>query len=291
MTNKELSVIIPCYNEAPDVLNKTITEIKNSLTSVENLNWEIIVVNDGSLKYDYSDWQADTSTRMIHHRNNRGYGAALKTGIKNANYDWIAITDADGTYPNTQFHELIAHCPDVDMIVGARPWKHISALRRLPKYILTRLASFLARYPIKDLNSGMRIFRKSMALEFWRLYPNGFSFTSTITMACVTNNYNLKYHPIAYSKRTGKSHIHPIKDTIRFFSLVMRLTLYFNPLRIFMPLSIIFAILAVARGIRDYILVESFGGLTLVLFFMAFQVFFFGLLAETITKTSLFSKN
>ncbi len=123
-----------------------------------------------------------------------------------------------------------------------------------------------------------------MSKQFWNLYPNGFSFTSTITMGAFTSGYEVKYIPIDYYKRDGKSHIHPIKDTIGFFTLVSRLTLYFNPIRFFMPLSFILLILAIARGIRDYLVTESLGGLTLVLFFMSFQVFFFGLLAEIIRR-------
>ena len=114
--------------------------------------------------------------------------------------------------------------------------------------------------------------------------PEGFSFTSTITMAFLTNNLNVKYTRISYNKRKGKSKIHPIKDTIRFFSLVLRLSLYFNPIRFFMPLSSMLFLAAVARGIRDFIIQDSLGGLTLILFFMAFQVFFFGLIAEIINK-------
>ncbi len=287
---KGISVIIPCYNESPQVLKHTIDSIENSLKNIEKLVYEIIVVNDGSTKYSY-DPIAHQPAKIVEHNVNKGYGAGLKTGILNARYDLIAITDADGTYPNKDFNKLLEYTDEYEMVVGARSWKHISALRKFPKYILTKFAGFLANYKIKDLNSGMRIFRKEMALEFWRLYPNGFSFTSTITMACLTNGYRLKYVPIHYSKREGKSHIHPIKDTIRFFSLIMRLAMYFNPLRVFSPLSIIIALAAIARGIRDYILLQALGGLSLVLFFMAFQVFFFGLLAEIITKTNRFSKN
>nr|MDA3855588.1 glycosyltransferase family 2 protein [Candidatus Woesearchaeota archaeon] len=214
----------------------------------------------------------------------KGYGASLKTGILNSKFEYIAISDADGTYPVAKYHDLIKELGDYDMVVGARSWSSISKLRLVPKYILTILSSFLAGKKIEDLNSGMRIFKKEMSKQFWNLYPNGFSFTSTITMGAFTSGYEVKYVPIDYYKRDGKSHIHPIKDTIGFFTLVSRLTLYFNPIRFFMPLSFILLILAIARGIRDYLVTESLGGLTLVLFFMSFQVFFFGLLAEIIRR-------
>lgn len=278
-----ISILIPCYNEAPEILISTIESIKKSFESANTNNFEIIVINDGSKKYNYSDISIE-KVLFIEHSANKGYGAALKTGIKHSKYDWIGITDADGTYPNHEFSTFMHYTSEFDMIVGARPWKSISALRKLPKFILTKFSSFLAGYKILDLNSGMRIFKKEMAMQFWGLYPNGFSFTSTITMGCVTNGYNLKYLTIDYNKREGKSHIHPIKDTLRFFTLVSRLALYFNPLKVFIPLSILFLALAIARGIRDYILVGSLGGMSLVLFFMAFQVFFFGLLADIMVK-------
>ncbi len=282
-----ISLIIPVYNEAPEVLLDTVRGLHRAMQQAEVLAYEILIINDGSEpEYDYEALPPDPCVRLIQHHLNKGYGAALKTGIQRARYDWIGITDADGTYPNDRFADLL-HAADAgyDMVVGARNWSDISLLRRFPKWILTRFASFLAGYPIRDLNSGMRIFRKAMAREFWRLYPNGFSFTSTITMACVTHAYELHYVPIDYFKRVGKSSIHPIKDTYRFFALVTRLALYFNPLRFFLPLSLLLGLLAVGRGLRDYSIQQSFGGLTLVLFFMAFQVFFFGLLAEIISKT------
>ena len=279
-----LSVIVPCYNEAREVLQETIDAIKASLEPLAGeCPYEVIVVNDGSKKYNYDDLAAPR-VRIVNHRINKGYGGALKTGIRVSRYAWVGITDADGTYPNARFHEFVQAADGYDMVVGARSWKDISALRRGPKYVLTGFASFLADYPIQDLNSGMRIFRKEVAKEFWRLYPNGFSFTSTITMGCVTNGYAVRYLPIDYYKRQGKSYINPIKDTVLFFTLVTRLTLYFKPLRFFLPLSLFSLVGAVARGLRDYQLVGGFGGLTLILFFMAFQVFFFGLLAEIISK-------
>jgi len=280
---KSISIIVPCYNEAPEILISTLNSIKVSLSKIQNIESEIIVINDGSKKYSYENISIE-NVRFIEHKQNKGYGAALKTGIKNSKSEWIGITDADGTYPNDEFHTFVEYANDYDMIVGARPWKSISLIRKLPKFILTKFSSFLADYKILDLNSGIRIFKKEMAMQFWGLYPNGFSFTSTITMGCVTNGYELKYIPIEYNKREGKSHISPIKDTIRFFSLVSRLALYFNPKKIFMPLSYSFLILAIARGIRDYILVGGLGGMALVLFFMGFQLFFFGLLADVIVK-------
>ncbi len=278
-----VTIIVPCYNEQPEVLRATVAAIEQSLEAA-GADYEVLVVNDGSRKHRY-DGIAQGRVRLVEHPENRGYGAALKTGIHEAAHEVVGITDADGTYPNHRFGELLALMEHADMVVGARPWGDISLARRLPKFLLTKLASFLADYPIQDLNSGMRLFRKEMALRFWGLYPNGFSFTSTITMGCLTSGYRLRYQPIAYAKREGKSHIQPIRDTLNFFTLVTRLTLYFNPMRVFVPLSLLFGLLATLRGLRDYWLTDSLGGLALVLFFMSFQLFFFGLLADIVVKT------
>lgn len=287
MTNKDITFIIPCYNEHEQVLTETVRGLKASLQKTGIDNYEIIIVNDGSEIFEYLP-EPEEFVKVLHHNNNRGYGASLKTGIKHAEYEWIGITDADGTYPNETFDELIQFIPKYDMVIGARQWRDISLVRRFPKRILTFFAGFLSGEPIPDLNSGMRIFRKDLARKFWHLYPDGFSFTSTITMASITNDYKIKFHDIGYSKRIGQSSIQPVKDTIRFFSLVTRLALYFNPKKFFIPLSFVLAILALLRGGRDYLTEESLGGVSLLLFFMAFQVFFFGLLAEIINKTRLY---
>lgn len=277
-----ISLIVPCYNEHPEVLQKTIQELE---TALNEYNYEIIIIDDYSKKYQYNNLNLSNRVQIIRHKFNKGYGSAIKTGIKNSKYEWIGITDADGTYPNHEFSKLLEKRAGVEMVVGARSWDDISLLRRMPKYVLTKYAGFLAGYPIKDLNSGMRIFKKETALEFWKLFPARFSFTSTITMSCLTNGYEIEYADIDYYKRKGKSSIHPIKDTIRFFKLVTKLSLYFNPSRVFMPTSMLILIAAIVRGLRDYYLNGAFGGLALVLFFIAFQVFFFGLIAQIISKT------
>lgn len=281
---KEISFIIPCYNEAPEVLYNTIDQLYKSLVQISD-NFEIIVVNDGSTRYSYALTNICPEVVLVTHKYNKGYGASLKSGILKSSYDWIGITDADGTYPNSELNILFDHEDEFDMAIGARRWKDISFIRRLPKYVLTLFASFLADQKILDLNSGFRIFKKEMAVQFWHLYPNGFSFTSTITMAAITNRCDVKFVEIDYHKRIGKSNINPIKDTFRFFNLVLRLALYFNPKKFFMPMSGIFLLVALARGIRDYLINGYLGGLTLILFYLGFQIFFFGLLAEIINKT------
>jgi glycosyltransferase involved in cell wall biosynthesis len=281
-----ISIIVPCYNESLDVLNQTVSVIYETLDK-KGMAFEIIVVNDGS-RNSFEEKEIHIPVKLIHHSVNKGYGSTLKTGIKNAKYDWIGITDADGTYPNHLFGELIDKADGMDMVIGARKWADISWTRKIPKKILTSFASFLSGQNIPDLNSGMRIFKKELAIQFWNLLPKGFSFTSTITLGALTNDHEVAFYEINYFKRIGKSSISPIQDTVVFFTLVTRLALYFNPKKVFVPMSMVFMLLAILRGIRDYQVVGSLGGLCLILFFFSFQFFFFGLIAEIINKTRRF---
>ena len=280
--NHGVTFIVPCFNELPEVLVQTVTRLRETATVAE-WSHEIIVVDDASSRNTY-DETALGGARLVRHKVNRGYGAALATGLRHAKFPWIGIIDADGTYPAEQFREMLRLTEEHDMIVGARSWDDINWLRRIPKRVLTWLASFLADHRIPDLNSGMRIFHREIYDSHSRIYPDRFSFSSTLTMVGLTSGFEVCFLDINYFTRVGHSTIHPLKDPLRFGYQLLRLSLYFRPLRFFLPLSGLIGVAAVARGLRDLALTNHFGGLTLVLFFMAFQVFFFGLIAEIINK-------
>ena len=175
----KISVIIPCYNEE-DSIETTVKEV-TEVFNFTGIIYEILVINDGStdntlniLKKIENDYD---NIRVFSHDFNFGYGASLKTGIKNSRFDIIGITDADGTYPNKEFHEFIKYIEDYDMVVGIRTGKNskIPLLRKPAKWFLNRFASFIVRRKIKDVNSGMRLFKKELALKYWQLFPDGFS--------------------------------------------------------------------------------------------------------------------
>jgi glycosyltransferase involved in cell wall biosynthesis len=277
-----VTFIVPCFNELPETLMRTVARPREAADAGKWAH-EIIVVDDASSRCVY-DEAALGAARLLRHMENRGYGASLSTGLRHARYPWIGIIDADGTYPAEKFTEMLRLTNSYKMIIGARAWDDIHWLRRIPKRCLTWLASFLADHPIPDLNSGMRVFQREIYDDHRRLYPDRFSFSSTLTMVSLTNGYETCFLGIDYSERVGRSSIHPLKDPIRFGYQLLRLSLYFRPLRFFVPLSALIGIFAVARACRDLMLNNHFGGLTLVLFFMAFQVFFFGLIAEIINK-------
>ncbi|MGC3990947.1 MAG: glycosyltransferase family 2 protein [Chthoniobacteraceae bacterium] len=227
-----VSVLIPAYNEE-GAIEETVAKIAQQRTHFKDL--EIVVINDGS-KDRTSEIARTLPVTLIEHPVNRGYGAALKTGLQHAKYDYILIADADGTYPLEDIPKLCADATTYDMVVGARTGDvvQIPLIRRPGKWIITRLAEYLSQQDIPDLNSGLRVFRKDVALRFLTLYPDGFSFTTTITLSMLTNHYRVKFVPINYHRRIGKSSIKP-SDFINFTILIIRICAYFKPLNVFVP--------------------------------------------------------
>jgi glycosyltransferase involved in cell wall biosynthesis len=277
-----ISFIIPCFKEPPEVLQRTIDQIRHSMGGLTNVEFELIVVDDGTPKIDYS--LVHGVDKFLKHIENRGYGGSIKTGIKVARYSKIAITDADDTYPCHRFAEFVELSRDFDMVIGSRPWKDISSIRRFPKKVITRFAGYVAGCEIPDLNSGMRVFSREIFESRHRLFPDAFSFSSTLTMVALTQHFPTRFVGINYGRRTGTSKIRPFKDTLRFIVQLTRLSLYFHPLRVFMPLAAAFLMAAILRGVRDFTITGQLGNLCLVVFQMGFQVFFFGLIAEIINK-------
>jgi glycosyltransferase involved in cell wall biosynthesis len=252
-----VSIIIPCYNEAGGAKD-SLDEIRKILKGRKD--HEIIAVNDGSsdktpaILEDYASKKPEM--HVIHNGSNLGYGASLKRGIQQAKGEIIVITDADGTYPASSIPELLEELKECDMAVGARIGSNVQVplIRRPAKWVLLRYARWMAQADIKDLNSGLRSFRKKDALRFFPLLPDGFSFTSTITLAMHVNGMQVSYLPINYRKRIGKSSIRPIRDTLAFFTLVLRTTMYFRPLQVFGILSGLMLCSALGIGILGKLL-------------------------------------
>ena len=176
------------------------------------------------------------------------------------------------------------------MVVGARTGEHVKIplLRRPAKRFLQMLANYLAQKKIPDLNSGLRVFRREIAERFYDLFPEGFSFTITITMAALTSNYRVKFLPINYYRRKGKSTIRPARDFMGFLSLIVRMTVYFNPLRVFLPASLLLFLIGFVKAIIDFINHNTFGVGAAIAILTAVQILGLGLLADlTIRRTRL----
>lgn len=282
MTISAVTIVIPCYNERAG-LGPLLDTLDTTLHG-SSVKYEYVVVDDGS-----SDGTGEIAARdnllVRRHEVNRGYGAALKTGIRAASHDWVLIIDADGTYPVDRIPDLVQEAAQSDMVVGARLGSNVShsIVRRAAKWPIHRLADYLVDRRIPDLNSGLRMFRKELALRYMRLLPDGFSFTSTITLAMMADGWRVRYITIDYYKREGSSKVKPIKDAINYFTLVMRMILFFNPLKIFLPLS--FALLFATLGSLGYDLwLLNLNERTLILLVGFMQVTLMGFLADLVNR-------
>ncbi len=280
-----LTILIPVYNE-----ERAIGQVAEELTAqVPEIEFaiQVLVVDDGSSDQTAARAGAVDGVQVLTHQGNRGYGAALKTGIQHAKYDLVLILDGDGTYSPADVQLLLDSFGkgDADMVIGARvgsgasiPW-----LRRPAKWAINRLASYVAGERIPDVNSGMRIFSASLARSFMPLLPDGFSFTTTLTLAHLTHGYLVNFEPIQYAERMGRSKIRPIADTLGFIQLILRLALFFAPLKVFLPMAA--GLLALAAGWAAatwFLFGRMADASTAVIAMASVQVAVLGLLAELI---------
>jgi polyisoprenyl-phosphate glycosyltransferase len=233
-----ISVIIPALNEEKH-LGDVILEVQKNLTQ-SGRPFEIIVVDDGSAD-DTPKIAKEHNTKLIQHPIRSGYGSALRDGIFASKYDWIAIIDADQTYPANRIAELAGHLEKFDMVVGARSGKHFyeSLIKYPMRGIFHSVCEFVTGTKIPDVNSGFRAFRKDVVLKFKDNFCLGFSFTTTITLAFHLNGHYVYYLPISYQKRKGRSHVRLLKDTLRTTQIITQAILYYNPIKLFLLLSII----------------------------------------------------
>jgi glycosyltransferase involved in cell wall biosynthesis len=279
-----LSVVIPAYNEEGAV-RATVVDVRKSLDPL-GIPYEIIVIDDGSA--DNTLAEAEKSGAIVDgNQVNTGYGSALKRGIKMAKHEFIAILDADGTYPARYLPGMLAMCRNQDMIVGDRgaAMRNVPLVRRPAKFLLNKLASFLAERRLSDLNSGLRVFRKSELLPFLPLMPQTFSFTTTITLCMSCNGKRMAYTPIEYGKRVGKSKIRPV-DFLNFIILVLRVIVLFNPLRIFIPLGLALIGVGTIKFIYD-IYMDNLSETTIFAFLAAMIIWSLGLIADMISRLHL----
>ena len=282
---EEVSIIIPAYNEKEGITH--VIESLRLLKEKHGQRWEIIVVDDGSTDGTSEMVKIFGDIILVQHPSNRGYGAAIKTGIRHAKYNTLVISDADGTYPINDIPKLIMQLPKSDMVVGARHINssNIPLSRRPAKWLLNKLANYLTGIKIPDLNSGLRVMKKDIVLKYFHLLPDGFSFTTTITLAMLTNNYDVEFVPIEYKIRSGRSKIRPIRDTMNFIQLILRTVLYFDPLKIFLPISVLFFISSIAVLVLSYLFTPKVMDITTVILFISgVQILAIGMIADLIDK-------
>ena len=278
-----LTVIIPSYNEESSIQET----LERLLRTTKLHDWEILVINDGSTDHT-ADLCRKLQINVISHPHNKGYGAALKTGIRTAKTPLIAFYDADGQHNPEDLISLMEKFANYDMVVGARGKNsHKDWVRRPGKWFLGLVANYLTEKKIPDLNSGLRIIKRDIIISMLHLFPEGFSFSTTSTIAFMNMGYNVGYVPIIANKRVGKSSVKQLKHGYATILLIIRLIVLFNPLKVFMP----FSLFMISWGIIWEVLfgIIYYPGVKLnptafLLLITGVLVFFFGLVVDQVAE-------
>jgi len=265
-----ISIVIPAYNEGKGIAN-TLAELKEML-SENGIDAEIIIVDDGSSD-DTAEIALRSGARVLRHFSNRGYGASLKTGIPAASHRIVAMTDADGTYPFHYIPAMLKELENADMVVGARTGTnvHIPWVRRPAKWLLP------------DINSGLRVFRKETVIHYFAILPDQFSWTTTITLALLCDNYAIKYIPIDYRQRLGKSKIVPW-DAASFTVLILRMAILFRPLKVFLPLVLVCFSYAAIKMVIDLAVIgdRNISASAIMMFTSGLIILLMGMVADAL---------
>jgi len=282
----DVSVVLPCFNER-DHIELEVKRIRAALEGA-GLAYELLCVDDGSTDGTREILQAMAGIRPILLARNQGSGTARRIGTQHARGEVVVWTDADMTYPNELIPELVAQLDDTyDQVVGARRSEAGTyKLARVPaKWAIRKLASFLTNTDIPDLNSGLRAFKRSVAEPYLRLLPAGFSCVTTITLAFLSNGHPVKYVPIDYFKRAGRSKFHPFTDAYNYIIQVLRMVMYFNPLRVLMPVALTLLAATGVKLIFDLVRHDlHVAGSTVLVGLAAFNIMAIALLADLVVR-------
>lgn len=274
-----ISIIIPAYNEE-SAIGRVIGQIKN-----EHPEYEIIVVNDGS-----SDGTADVAEKagavVVNHPYNMGNGAAVKNGIRHAKGDILIFMDGDGQHDPDDLALLLEHFPEYDMVVGARDLRgQTSFLRASGNKVYNWLASYVAKFKIRDLTSGFRVVKSDMAKQLLYLLPNTYSYPTTMTLSLLRSGRSLKYVPIRVSKRQGgKSNIGILKDGARFFIIIVKICTLYSPFRVFLPVSFFLFSAGLMYYLYTLLTWGRFTNMSALLFSTSIIVFMMGLVSDQVCQ-------
>lgn len=282
----DVSICVPVHNEKM-ALRDTIIELIDAFDKLP-YEYEIIVIDDGSTD-GCIDTIKDLNVRIVRHKRNLGGGVARLTGIRYAKAPIVFQTDADGTYPCDKIPEIMERMKNADMVVAAR--KRESAtdwqlLRIFMKWLLKFLAGLLAGHKILDLNSGMRAYNRKLCLRYAYLYPKGHSIMSTMTLAFLTENLIVDFVEIDYRKRKGKSTFRPIQDTFNYLVTIIRTIVYFDPLRLLIPLSFFILFIAVLWLVRDITLFLRVSSLTVICWIASLLIIVLAVLSDQFSRIS-----
>jgi glycosyltransferase involved in cell wall biosynthesis len=289
----DVTVVLPCFNEEEHVMEE-IDRITAAMDA-SGYSYELLVIDDKSTDGTLAVLEAALPThahmRLMPFRINGGSGTARRIGTREAYGRIVVWTDADMTYPNERIPEFVRYLhdnPGVDQVVGARTSEEgTHKMLRVPaKWVIRKVAEKLSSTKIPDLNSGLRAFRRDVSLPYLRLLPPGFSCVTTITMSFLSNQHPVDYLPIDYAKRAGKSKFHFTKDAYRYILQVLRMVMYFNPIKVLMPIALTLLGLSFVKGVIDVIR-YNFGITTnaVLLFISGLLIFTLALLADLIVRS------
>ena len=274
----DLSVVIPSKNEANN-LKQLLPELMKFVRA-EN----IVIVDDGS-DDNTAELCEEMGVRTLRHSYSKGNGAAIKSGAKAVDTEWVLFMDADGQHPPSAIPDLIAQAGSgYDLIIGARSSAaQANVGRSLANRLYNKLASLVVGHKVLDLTSGLRLVKRKQFMEFIYLLPNGFSYPTTSTMAFFRAGYSVKFVPFLGAKRDGKSHLKPIKDGVRFLLIIFKIATLYSPLKIFFPISMLFFL--TGCGYYGYTFFEfgRFTNMSALLFICSILIFIMGLISEQIT--------
>jgi len=279
MNDLQTSVIVPVYNEEDAV--------RISLDRIRDLNlfkkYEFLYIDDGSEDNTY-DIIRQYPVKAIRHTANKGYGAALKSGIRQASGAKLILMDGDGQHDPKYIGEIDSLLEDYDMVIGERTaGSHHVKKRKAGKKIIRKVGEYLVEQKLPDYNSGYRGIHAEQIRTMLHIMPNGFSFSTTSTLAYLKEGYNIATHPIDVTKRIGrKSNVRPVKDGTKTFMLIFRIIMLFNPMKVFLPASITIFLAGFGFGLYGYLAFDRFSNGAMVLTVLGMFLFFIGLLADQI---------
>jgi glycosyltransferase involved in cell wall biosynthesis len=271
------SVVIPAFNEGPSIAT-VIAALRQAAA------WhEIILVDDGSSD-DTADSAKVAGAIVVRHPYNKGNGAAVKSGIRQATGEFVLVMDADGQHQPADARRIVSRLAEYDLVVGARaPATQASGTRRMGNALLNWLASYLTGRPIPDLTSGFRAARRAHLREFLYLLPNGFSTPTTTTMAFIKAGYNVLFEPIEARQRVGHSKIRLARDGVKFFLILLKVVTIFSPLRIFLPVSAVSFVIGLVYGAWTVATQHKIPNGAVLFLMFAVVVFLVGLVSEQIS--------
>jgi len=279
---RSITIIIPAFNEAESVA----AVVQDIRANFSGEGVEIIVVDDGSL--DQTAARAEKAgAHVIRHSRNKGYGASLKTGIRYSQKDWVLFMDGDGQHQAEAALKLLAAAEGNDMVVGQRSRRVYRPFWRLPgKWVLAGMANYLIRRRIPDLNSGMRMIKRPIVARYMDLCPNGFSFSTTITMILFRCGFEIAYVPFEIKTRKGKSTV-TLATGFETLLLVLRIATLIDPLRIFVPLSLLVGFIGIAWGIPYALIGNGISMGSMLAIVTAILLFAIGLISDQISQMRL----